>query len=201
MFNVNVGLMAEEQNINPFTASDIERYHKGLMSPKERNALEKAALDDPLLADALEGYSQFTGPMDKHLADLRKRLENRTKKTRVDPVLTGRESFSWWKVAAMIIVVIGAGLLVYQIAFNKKQTGLAQDKSNAPINAAANDSVNVSDPSTISADSNNKIDTLSLRLVSKGKQKSQRTPGSIKGKVKLRSLTRKKIQMLMEPMM
>jgi hypothetical protein len=42
---------------NGFTASDIERYYSGKMSPQERHALEKAALDDPFLADALEGYT------------------------------------------------------------------------------------------------------------------------------------------------
>ena len=49
--------MANDNNIKKFTASDIEKYHKGQLSAKERHDLEKAALDDPFLADALEGYS------------------------------------------------------------------------------------------------------------------------------------------------
>ena len=47
----------DDNNINRFTASDIEKYHKGLLSAQEKHALEKAALDDPFLADALEGYT------------------------------------------------------------------------------------------------------------------------------------------------
>jgi hypothetical protein len=116
--------MSKEHHIKVFTAAELERYHKGLMSPKERNALEKAALDDPLLADAIEGFGQVATSMNKDLAELRKRLENRTKKSRVDSVLAASAPFSWWKVAAMIVVVIGAGLLVYQIVFNRKESGL-----------------------------------------------------------------------------
>ena len=165
--------MSKEHHIKVFTAAEIERYHKGLMSPKERNAVEKAALDDPLLADALEGYGQAANSMNKDLADLRKRLENRIKKSRVDPVLTGSAPFSWWKVAAMIVVVIGAGLLVYQIVFNKKQPGLAQAKSNTAMKAATKDSENIFVPSTGSADSNKKIDSVSVRPVNEGKQRNR----------------------------
>jgi len=66
--------MADGNNINTFTAADIEKYHKGLMSPKERHALEKAALDDPFLADALEGYGASAVNVQEDIADLKKRL-------------------------------------------------------------------------------------------------------------------------------
>ena len=47
---------------NGFTAGDIERYHSGKMSPEERHALEKAALDDPFLAGAkLEEFANLCG--------------------------------------------------------------------------------------------------------------------------------------------
>ena len=38
-----------------YTAADFERYHSGKMSAGEMHALEKAAMEDPFLADALEG--------------------------------------------------------------------------------------------------------------------------------------------------
>ena len=134
--------MSEEQNINTFTAGDIERYHKGLMSPKERNALEKAALDDPLLADALEGYTQVADNMHEDLAELRKRLENRVRKTMVVPVSDSKTSYSWWKVAAMIVVIIGAGLLVYQLVFNKEYSELAEARNNSPATTAVKEDSN-----------------------------------------------------------
>jgi outer membrane biosynthesis protein TonB len=169
--------MAKEQNINTFTAGDIERYHKGLMSPKERHALEKAALDDRLLADALEGYAQVKSNVHEDLTELRGRLKERIEKTRTEPVLLRRASISWWKVAAMIVIVIGAGLLVYQLAFVRKNAGIAEDKSDAATNAVGNDSVNLSKAPTRTAESNKKIDSLSFGLVNEEKQKVERTPG------------------------
>ena len=44
---------------NGFTAGDFERYHNGSMSPLEMHQLEKAAMEDPFLADALEGYEEI----------------------------------------------------------------------------------------------------------------------------------------------
>ena len=60
--------MSNKNPIKHFNAYDIERYHKGLLSPKERHDLEKAALDDPFLADALEGYTSANIDISKDLA-------------------------------------------------------------------------------------------------------------------------------------
>ena len=38
---------------------DIDKYLRGEMTPAEMNALEKKALQDPFLADALEGAQQL----------------------------------------------------------------------------------------------------------------------------------------------
>ncbi len=135
--------MSEPHNIKTFTAADIEKYHKGLMSPKERHALEKAALDDPFLADALEGYGASAVNVQEDIADLKKRLKNRSEETKAVPVLPGKaSSFSWWKVAAMIVLVAGAGLLVYQFGFNKKSANMAVvQKENDSVSATVNPSV------------------------------------------------------------
>ena len=39
-----------------YTAGDIEQYLAGKLSPRQMHAMEKAALDDPFLAEAMEGY-------------------------------------------------------------------------------------------------------------------------------------------------
>ena len=46
-----------EFHIN-YSIEDIERYLNGNMTAKEMHELERAALNDPLLADAIEGYSE-----------------------------------------------------------------------------------------------------------------------------------------------
>lgn len=122
--------MAEENNIKSFTAADIERYHQGLLTSQEKHALEKAALDDPFLADAMEGYTTPGVNIQTDIPELKERLAERTTETKVVPIDTGRRTFSpFLRAAAMIIVLVGAGLLVYQFALNKsKQTGIAQNK-------------------------------------------------------------------------
>lgn len=119
--------MAIDGNIKSFTALDIEKYHKGQISAKERHDMEKAALDDPFLADALEGYAAVGVNVAEDINELKKRLEKRTTGATVVP-LSGR-SIPWLRIAAMIILVAGAGFLVYQFGFNsKKETPIAQNE-------------------------------------------------------------------------
>jgi hypothetical protein len=49
--------MDEKQiHIKQYTADDILKYHQGMLNANEMHALEKAALDDPFLSDALDGF-------------------------------------------------------------------------------------------------------------------------------------------------
>ncbi|MEX1203272.1 MAG: carboxypeptidase-like regulatory domain-containing protein [Ferruginibacter sp.] len=54
-------------------ASDFERYYKDLMPSSERNALEKAALEDHFLQDALDGYA-FTDDAVAAINDIREQI-------------------------------------------------------------------------------------------------------------------------------
>ena len=121
--------MPEETNHIDFTAADIEKYHKGLLSSKERHALEKAALDDPFLADALEGFSTKGVNTTADITELKKRLAEKIEKGKIIPIPIIRKSaFEWLKIAAMIILIAGAGLLVYQYTFNKKTKEVAENE-------------------------------------------------------------------------
>ena len=68
--------MNEEKNIS-YSAADIARYHKGQMTAKEMHALEKAALDDPFLADAIEGYATVPVNAENDIDLLEKNLDKR----------------------------------------------------------------------------------------------------------------------------
>ncbi|HKO81688.1 MAG TPA: carboxypeptidase-like regulatory domain-containing protein, partial [Chitinophagaceae bacterium] len=49
---------------------------------------------------------------------------------KVIPINTAKKtSFSWWKVAAMIVLVAGAALLVYQLSFTDKKNSIVQTNS------------------------------------------------------------------------
>jgi len=119
--------MATDHHIKNFTAADIEKYHKGLLSPKERHDLEKAAMDDPFLADALEGYAVAGVDVAADIAALKRRLAEKTEGARVIPMGTApKNSFRILKAAIVIAFIAGAGLLIYQFGFNKKQGEIAQ---------------------------------------------------------------------------
>ncbi|HMU47706.1 MAG TPA: carboxypeptidase-like regulatory domain-containing protein [Chitinophagaceae bacterium] len=144
--------MATDKNIKNYTAADIEKYHKGLLSATERHDLEKAALDDPFLADALEGYSTKGVNIQADIAELSKRLQDRTEKAKVIPIgKGGSRSFPLLRVAAIIILLLTAGLLVYKFGFNKKENELAKlEKSKNKETTSSDSSGSLTDSNTIS---------------------------------------------------
>ena len=116
--------MPEQNNhITNYTAADIERYYKGGMSAQEMHLLEKAALDDPFLADALEGYA-FTPTPASDAAWLKEQLKERANKNKV-VVLPARSSSGLWKVAAMVVIMAGASWFIYQFSINRQTQDVA----------------------------------------------------------------------------
>jgi TonB family protein len=96
--------MADDKN--DIVRSEIERYRRGLMSEAERHALEKKALSDPFLADALEGAEQILPEaFSEDLDELTQRL-------------AGIKSGNWFtplRIAAGVIILIGSGSLIYYL--------------------------------------------------------------------------------------
>ncbi len=118
--------MADDKNISTYTAYDIEKYHKGLLSPSEMNKLERAALEDPFLADALDGYAETPVNLSADLTDLTERLHQKKEEQKVIPIAAKAGSkFIWWRVAAMIILIAGIGYTGYRYAFNNSKEELA----------------------------------------------------------------------------
>jgi hypothetical protein len=130
-----------------YTAADIERYHKGLMDPAERHAIEKAALDDPFLADALEGYA-VADNVSADISDLDRRLSERIGETPVIPLSGKKENFRWMRVAAMIILLAGGAILASQFLFNKKDNEIA--KNDQPEAAKENEVTSQTTPADTS---------------------------------------------------
>jgi TonB family protein len=95
---------------------DIEKYLRGELSPSEMHALEKEALSDPFLAEALEGIEQAGA--DKFLYDLHKinrSVHDRTRKRLRKNSKTIR-MWGWTSaVAATVVLLAVSGFLVVQI--------------------------------------------------------------------------------------
>lgn len=160
--------MANGHTIKNYSAADIEKYQLGLLSDAERHAMEKAALEDPFLADAMEGYADAGPALQADLDDLKKRLAQRTEeKTKVIPLgSAGGSSFRWMRAAVLIGVLAGAGTLAYLFMFRGKQEEIAQvkDVNNSPVTASS-DSGNVkASPSTTTADSAVQTGTVSATV-------------------------------------
>src|SRR5215217_1795365 len=97
-------------NSKKYTAADFSKYHSGGMSAAEMHRLEKAALDDPFLADALDGYAHTkTGRQD--VQALRRRLQKRVQ--RVHVLYSKKQLFV--SVAALFILVAGFGWLATKL--------------------------------------------------------------------------------------
>ena len=134
--------MSGEKNIINYTAADIEKYWKGKLSAAEMHAMEKAAMEDPFLSDALEGYKNA------NLADLdslKERLDKRV--GAVVPILNlKRKRFTWVRVAAAVIIIVGIGLLVQQLVFNdrnKNSIASLEKKDKGPESFTSNNQVKI----------------------------------------------------------
>ncbi|MBV4356983.1 energy transducer TonB [Pinibacter aurantiacus] len=120
--------MSDNNNhIKTYTAEDIRNYWSGKMSPREMHALEKASLDDPFLADALEGYSSVNSQTAANDIEwLRKNL-NASEKDEKKAVPLFKQS--WMRVAAALIIIGGLGTLSYFVFSPEKNREVAQTKT------------------------------------------------------------------------
>ncbi|HEU5165741.1 MAG TPA: carboxypeptidase-like regulatory domain-containing protein [Chitinophagaceae bacterium] len=144
-----------------YTASDIEKYWKGKLTATEMHSMEKAAMDDPFLADALEGYKNVD-LAGAELNSLKDRLDKRV--GAVIPILNlKRKRFTWVRAAAAIIIIVGVGLLVQQLVFKNRS-----ENSIAILEKDDKKSASVANSNPIKPDSSNKNiltkpDSLSIR--------------------------------------
>lgn len=115
----------EPQSPKNYTAADIERYHTGGMSHAEMHALEKAALDDPFLSDALDGYVHTQTPA-ADISFLKDQLHRHSGKV-IPMQRFNRRLFLG--IAAMVILLAGFGWVVYQLSSNKDQNIAVQQEA------------------------------------------------------------------------
>lgn len=98
-----------------YTLSDIEQYLKGALSPAQMHEMERAALQDPFLADALEGYTEQPFEVSSaHLADIHAQLNGEQDERKPIVVPMRRKTWIWQSVAAVCILL--AGTAIYFLA-------------------------------------------------------------------------------------
>ena len=101
-----------QEKTKTYTSSDFARYHSGTMPPNEMHALERAALEDPFLADALEGYEN-TREIKNDIEELRLRLTGSSRKKNIFSIASLAQN-KWWSVAVLFIIILGIGYFMYR---------------------------------------------------------------------------------------
>ena len=118
--------MADHQHIN-YTSKDIEMYLGGQLTAGQMHAMEKAALDDPMLADALEGYATVDineiSPGSQELLERLKSRLSKDEKQKTPVILLKRNN--WLRIAALFILVAGLGLVISRFSYNQNKNEIA----------------------------------------------------------------------------
>lgn len=116
---------------------DIEKYIKGELTPAERHALERKALNDPFLADALEGAEQLTH--EQFLSD----VDALKKKVVGKNLPTGQAGISGWmwpmRIAAGLAIIAVSSYIIWSVLDQEPPQDLALQKNettNQPLVSA-----------------------------------------------------------------
>lgn len=85
------------------------QYIQGNRRGKEAHLIEKEAMKDPFLADALEGYENVSGNHQREANKLQKNIIKRQKQIAANAA--GKKPFNLkgWAIAASVLLVVGAG--------------------------------------------------------------------------------------------
>ncbi len=110
----------QDKHIN-YTAADFQRYYDGTMPSDEMHALEKAALEDPFLADALEGYG-FTASAEDDVRELSTKIPPAEKERKTGAVVS---LHTWLRIAAALILVSGITFITYEVNHRNPDQPLA----------------------------------------------------------------------------
>lgn len=132
--------MAEPSTHINYSFDDIQRYLQGKMSAAEMHTLEKAALQDPFLSDAIEGYHETSSTTaEQHLNEINAALQAEKQDSKV---VTIKKNNQWLRIAAVIVVLAGIGVIgSYFFKKSGKQNQIAEVKKENIKNNTAKDSV------------------------------------------------------------
>jgi TonB family protein len=104
--------MALENKHIIYTAQDIQQYFSGKLAPAEMHAMEKAALEDELLAEAMEGYGGMQDKeWERQLLLLKENFPGQQQAKIV--ALKPPSRFQVWKLAAAILLICSGVAITY----------------------------------------------------------------------------------------
>lgn len=128
--------MSEKDKQIIYNALDFKRYHSGEMNDQEMHALEKAAMEDPFLADALDGFPN-TNSFEADITEIRSKLFPDKKNKKVIPLFSLLNS-QWLKVAAIFILMAATGYFAWQFNNSNKEQPVSKIEKAGQDNSALN---------------------------------------------------------------
>jgi hypothetical protein len=132
-----------------YNATDFANYHAGKMPAAEMYALERAALEDDFLADALDGYA-YTENQEAEIASIHEKIKGKNTDDIAKIIPITKAKNNWLRIAAAAAIVLGLGTLFYNIN-NKNEA-----KNIAKVETKAN---NVTDSASVIQTEENKINS------------------------------------------
>jgi CarboxypepD_reg-like domain len=133
-------MQTEQFNKKNWGVQDFERYYSGNMAALEMHALEKAALDDPFLEDALEGYA-YTKTPEADIAHLKNKLQPKKEEAKVIAYSQKKWPSPLLKIAAVLLLLAGLTWLLYPAEENKTVEIAAIKKMPQPQEKITNEAV------------------------------------------------------------
>ncbi|MFT4092776.1 MAG: carboxypeptidase-like regulatory domain-containing protein [Niabella sp.] len=109
--------MQDDHNIYLYSPEDIGRYLSGSMSAQEMHDLERAALSDPMLADAIDGFRKADKKITaQHLDDISTKIlsgasQHPNEQAPIVPLKSNNNKNRQWRLwaAASVLGIIAAG--------------------------------------------------------------------------------------------
>lgn len=147
--------MIEQEQHKQFDFEDIQRYLSGAMSASERHELERAALQDPFLSDAIDGFElQGTAGFTTHQHEIAAAIQQTSSKATVVDMPAKNK---WMRIAVLFVLIAGVGLLGYQffkpglteqVAVNQNKVAEkpAQKQEESISNLPVTDTQNINTP-------------------------------------------------------
>ena len=141
--------MHQSNHSKIYTADELIRYHNGLMTEQEMHKLEKAALEDQFLSDALDGY-KIENNSKENLLKIGTELNNYN--NRVRKSFNIRKYYSSLSIAASILAIAIAAYFILQpedshqiiLAKNEQQVIEKKElKQEATIQSSDNSAITV----------------------------------------------------------
>jgi hypothetical protein len=114
--------MNDDKNHMNYSTDYLRKYLNGELTDKEMQALEKAALEDPFLSDAIDGLEEagrHLSSFESDVNDLKKRITERIQKEKRKRGVI--YLFPRWQIAASILIMVSIATLTITLLKNNSR--------------------------------------------------------------------------------